>query len=429
VIGNPPYIQLQSMKNDPTIALLADKNYQTYTKTGDIYCLFYEKATQILKPNGLFCYITSNKWMRAGYGEKTRNFFATQTNPLTLIDFGGYQVFDSATVDSNILLAQKSENQYHLQAFTVDKSTYNPKISLTDYAEERLQPAPRFGSDAWTIQTLAADALKSKIEAVGKPLKDWDNISVFRGITSGLNEAFVIDTETKIRLCDEDPKSAEIIKPILRGKDIKKWQAEWAGLWLINTHNGIKQSDIPAINVLKQYPAIFKHLATFLPQIEKRDDKGEHWSNLRSCAYWQKFEEEKIIYMEIMTDNPADGYPFPCFSYDTNSSCLLNTSYMMNGNPNDLKYILGVLNSSVGKFLVKQYVVKLQEKQFRMLAQHVSEFPIPVPTENDRLLMEGYVDEAIRLRSAGLDTSLVELQMNELSYRLYGLSEDEVGLL
>ncbi|MGC9151934.1 MAG: Eco57I restriction-modification methylase domain-containing protein, partial [Microbacter sp.] len=234
VIGNPPYIQLQ--KDGGKLAKEFEmQHYQTFARTGDIYALFYEKGIQLLKHEGILTYITSNKWMRAGYGEKLRVFF-TQYNPLQLIDLGP-GVFESATVDTNILLIQKTPTAHkQLKAVTLQKQ--NSTINIESQVQERAVILEKLSSDAWFIGSSAEQQLKEKIERIGKPLKDWD-VNIYYGIKTGLNEAFIITTEKRDEILANCKDEAErrrteaIIKPILRGRDIKRYHYEWAGLWVI----------------------------------------------------------------------------------------------------------------------------------------------------------------------------------------------------
>jgi adenine-specific DNA-methyltransferase len=248
VLGNPPYIQLQKSYDQNSIYadLYKDQNhklqkskyadlyekqkYKTFDREGDIYCLFYERGVELLREGGLLAYITSNKWMRAGYGEKLREYFATHTNPLLLIDLGT-GVFESATVDTSILLLQRAPNQNRLLAFTYTDRTQ----SLRDALQAHAAPMPSLTKDAWFIGGDAEHRLKQKIERIGTPLHEWD-VNIYYGIKTGLNEAFIINTATRQRILDACKNAAErrrteaIIRPILRGRDIKRYTYEWKGL-------------------------------------------------------------------------------------------------------------------------------------------------------------------------------------------------------
>ncbi|HPL05486.1 MAG TPA: Eco57I restriction-modification methylase domain-containing protein, partial [Bacteroidales bacterium] len=218
VIGNPPYVQLQS--NGGSLAKIYEKcNYKTFARTGDIYCLFYERGCQLLKQGGHLCYITSNKWMRAGYGEATRKFFAEKTNPKQLIDFGGLQVFESATVDTNILLFAKEKNTFKTQACVIKNKELK---KLSDYFRQHAILISFTNSESWVVLSEIEQSIKAKIEAIGTPLKNWD-INIYRGVLTGFNEAFIISGDKKNEIlanCKDDTerkKTDELIRPILRG--------------------------------------------------------------------------------------------------------------------------------------------------------------------------------------------------------------------
>ncbi|MGQ9864255.1 MAG: Eco57I restriction-modification methylase domain-containing protein, partial [Bacteroidia bacterium] len=234
ILGNPPYIQLQKTFRGKTkfADLYLDQGFQTFERKGDIYVLFYERAIQLLKPAGILAFITSNKWMRAGYGKKLRAFFS-HYNPLLLIDLGP-GVFQSATVDTNILLL---ENTPAPHPFALRALTFDPKADLATQLQSRAVTLTHLSDEPWFIGSNAEQQLKEKIERIGKPLKDWD-VKIYRGILTGLNEAFIITTEKRNEILahcktDEERQRTEaIIKPILRGRDIKRYYYEWAGLWV-----------------------------------------------------------------------------------------------------------------------------------------------------------------------------------------------------
>ena len=426
VIGNPPYIQLQN--NGGELAKLYEPcEYKTFAKTGDIYCLFYERGWQLLKSNGHLCYITSNKWMRAGYGEKTRDFFAKNTNPQLLIDFAGVKIFESATVDTNILLFAKGTNEHNTLCAVTNKQNKDSVKNLSVFVQQQGVECSFASSDSWVILSPIEQSIKRKIEAVGTPLKDWD-IQINYGIKTGYNDAFIIDTAKREEILanceteEERVRTAELIRPILRGRDIKRYGYDWANLWLINTHNGIKGVR-PRIDI-NEYPAVKTHLDQYWDKISKRTDKGDTSYNLRNCAYLEDFSRPKVVYMEIQTDNPNEGYPFPCYSFDQSNSIVLNTAYILSSRSIDVRYILGILNSKLGKFLVKLYVTQLQERQFRMLSQYVTKFPIVKPDN----IMESQMLELVNkmFEKANIET---EARIDSLAFSIYGLTEQEINYL
>jgi len=408
VIANPPYIQLQKMRGDPLQKAYKDENYETHESTGDLYCLFYEQGINLLKPEGHLVFITSNKWMRAGYGKKLRSYFA-KYNPLILIDMGP-GVFETATVDTSILIIQNQKNRNALKAAAYSKTDK----SLTEYFKQNAIKLRNPGNDAWFIGSEAEHKLKEKIERIGKPLKEWD-VNINYGIKTGFNEAFIIDTPTKERLCREDPKSAEIIKPILRGRDVKRYSYEWAGLWLIATRFDI---DIP-----KLYPAVFKHLLQFKDKAKKRDDQGQNWWNLRACAYYSEFEKEKVVWPMVSTGNCV-------FSLIGSEYYLNNKVYLITGK--HLRYLLGILNSNIAWYLFKNKEAGLGNNSFEIRKEGVNTFPIPAVTTGKHSIIENIellVDKILAEKKSGKKTESLEKEIDQLVYKLYKLTPDEIKII
>ena len=298
---------------------------------------------------------------------------------------------------------------------------------MSDFVQQQNVICNFDSSESWVVLSPIEQSIKKKIEAVGTPLKDWD-INIYRGVLTGCNEAFIIDTAKRDEIlanCQSDEeraKTAELIRPILRGRDIKRYGYVDNGLFLINTHNGIR-GKLPRIDI-NDYPAVKAHLDQYWDRISIRADKGDTPYNLRDCAYLEDFNKPKVVYMEIQTDNPEEGYPFPCYSYDDNSCVVLNTAYIMSSEVTDPRYVLGLLNSRLGKFLVKLYVTQLQERQFRMLSQYVMNFPIVRPSKEQEEEMILLVQEVLEHHS-----SVSEKRIDELAYQIYKLSDDEIKAL
>jgi len=278
-------------------------------------------------------------------------------------------------------------------------------------------------SGSWVVLSPIEQSIKQKIEAVGKPLKDWD-IQINYGIKTGFNDAFIINEESRAEILsnclteEERKRTAELIRPILRGRDIKRYGYNWKHLYIINTHNGVK-GKLPRIHI-EDYPAVKAHLDQYWDKIERRADQGDTPYNLRNCAYVEDFSKPKVIYMEIQTDNPQMGYPFPCFSYDNNKCVVLNTAYIMCSRTVDTRIILATLNSSLGKILTKFYVTQLQQRQFRMLAQYVTNFPIAKPSESQAKQLIDLVEKQLRNYSNSTDE-----EINQMVFDIYGLTEEE----
>jgi hypothetical protein len=437
VIGNPPYIQLQKFKGKEIQELLKKEKFKTHRSTGDLYVLFYEKAFDILKKDtGVLCFITSNKWMRAGYGDLLRKYIS-EKDPLILIDCGP-GIFESATVDTNILVVKNKLNlNKQLKGLTL---MAEHKRNLTSAVDQNGIILSEIGEGPWFIGSNLEYNLKRKIEEIGKPLKNWD-IKINYGIKTGFNEAFIINTETKERICKEDPRSEKIIKPILRGRDIKRYRYEWAGLWLLNVHNGSK--DVAPVNI-SDYPAIMHHLDSIEQLREsgklgnaaknrkglfQRDDQGVTPYNLRNCAYLDEFEKEKIVWTDIART--------PQFTILPANFFFNNTVYMINSE--HLYYLNGVLNSSLIKWYYPLISSGLGREGQRFFKIFVEVLPIFYKSTLNSEMYEiaeivkkiyslinngGYACKKMRT-----EINNFQDEINNLVYRLYNLNQNQKHLI
>ena len=378
VIANPPYIRLQN--NGGALAkMYKECNYESFSRTGDIYCLFYEFGWQMLKNEGILTYITSNKWMRTGYGESLRKFMIDKVNPIFLMDFAGIQVFD-ATVDANILIFSKAKNAHNLSVVSCAHQGKDILKNLSDFVRQNAVATDFATSDSWVILSPIEQSIKRKIEAVGVPLKDWD-INIYRGVLTGYNEAFIISTEkrdeilSKCQTQEEIQRTEELIRPILRGRDIKRYGYDWADLWLINTHNGIK-GKLDRIHI-EDYPAVKAHLDQYWDKISTRADKGDTPYNLRNCAYLDDFNKPKIIW-KIIGSNLA-------FALDNERFIVNNACYLMTGV--EIESMLPYLNSRIINWysdITNMNPTGVGDAQVG--AQNIIQFPIPKP--NSRTIID-----------------------------------------
>ena len=375
VIGNPPYIQLQA-DGGKLGDLYKDSGFITYTRTGDIYSLFYEQGWNLLCKGGHLCFITSNKWMRAVYGEKTREFFTTKTDPKILVDLGA-NVFENATVDTNILLYSKSINRGNTISVTFNGNSLE---RLSEFVQQQGALCLFKGGDSWVILSPIEQSIKNKIETIGLPLKDW-NINIFRGILTGCNEAFIISTEKRNEILsncnddDEKRRTESLIRPILRGRDIKRYSYNWANLWLINTHNGVK-GKYPQINI-NDYPAVKQHFDKYWDAISTRADKGETPYNLRNCAYLDDFLRPKVIYPETT----QGAY----FAFDDSGIFIDKTAFMLVGE--HAKYIQMTLSSKLFEVAYKRYFssVQLGEHGYQYNKNALMKLPIARPNDTNMI--------------------------------------------
>jgi len=424
VIGNPPYIQIQNFSGKPEQARWATQKYSVYTKTGDIYCLFYERGYNLLAERGSLCYITSNKWMRAAYGAAMRKFFLENGALDTLIDFGDSPIFN-ATTYTNILLWRRAEYE-PVKAYDLSR-VYTSEQDLPAMLTEQGMGEALFTSESFVIAAGDQAAVKRRIEAVGKPLKDW-GVNINRGILTGLNEAFIIDQAKYDELLAADPRSAEILKPILRGRDIKRYKAEWAGKYLIASHNGYKIANgkiIPPVNVERDYPVVYAHLKAVGAAIESghiktkgkglynRDDQGQHWSNLRDCAYWEEFGKGKVFWLEMAQE--------ASFVSTKDEMYCLDTARIMTGRNSN--YLMALLNSKFCERVFSKFYAggNLQGDTVRYKSTFLENIPIPEVSIADQKPFEVLVDCIQFAREQGLavEADTLEALVDVMVYGLY----------
>jgi methylase of polypeptide subunit release factors len=409
VIGNPPYRQLQKFTKEEK-ERFKKQNYTTYSSSGDIYELFYENGREILHNFGHLTYITSNKWLRTNYGKSTRKFFLEKTNPKILFDFGQELVFSSAIVHSNIMIFQKAAYNGNLMGCQMNQGAFKGE-ALYKYFEEHSATLKNLTEEVWAISTAELMNIQMILESKGKKLSAW-KVVVRRGVLTGFNKAFIIDTKKRNGLINEDPKCAEIIKPILRGRDTRRYYANYKGQYLINTHNGDKRRGIRRINVRKEYPTIFKYLSTFEPKIQERYDQGDHWSNLRNCTYLEEIEKPKIIFSEIVSS--------PQFYYDTQNYYPEATAFLITGEK--LKWLIAFLNSTPITILFKIFYAggELVGK-FRYKKAFLNTLPIPEPIPSYEPIIETLVDYLTFYKGAKLDLAKNQLLSSYLELIIDGL--------
>ena len=335
---------------------------------------------------------------------------------MLLIDFAGVKIFESATVDTNILLFSKSSNQHKTVCAVTNKQNKDSVKNLSDFVQQQNSVCDFANSDSWVVLSPIEQSIKRKIEAVGTPLKDWD-ISIYRGALTGYNEAFIIDTAKRDEIlanCQSDEerkKTAELIRPILRGRDIKRYGYVDNGLYLINTHNGIR-GKLPRIDI-NDYPAIKAHLDQYWDRIATRADKGDTPYNLRNCAYLEDFSKPKIIW-KIIGSRLA-------FAIDNNGIMLNNACYLLTGN--HLAHILGFLNSS--SLIWYSEITNMNKTgvgDAQVGAQNIILFPIP------SIIDEEVVEIVEQLLSNPANSNLKRI-LSERIYAIYGLDIEERSYL
>ena len=410
VLGNPPYVALQ--KNAGELGrLYKDAGFITFARTGDVYQLFYEKGCQLLIPSGgLLAYITSNSWLKAEYGKPTRRYFSDNHTSLRLIELGK-DIFESAIVDSSILITRHGKHAETGKAVDMDR------LSDKDFppAENRWSAFRPQGEKPWSTLSSIEQSIMDKMEATGTPLKEWD-VSINYGIKTGYNDAFIIDDSTKQKLIAADPKSAKIIKPVLRGRDIQRYRAKWANLYLIDTHNGY--GNVPAVNI-DDYPTIKTHLDGFYPQLKKRQDKGRTLYNLRNCAYHEEFTKEKLFWMDLTEQGR--------FAYDPDGMFCVNSAFMISGQ--SIKYLCALFNSKLITWFMHNTALNSGMGTTRWVMFTVERLPIPQISPTEQRPSIRLVDSILTAKAANpkADTTEQEAEIDRLVYALYDLTAEEIS--
>ena len=419
VIGNPPYVQLQG-DGGKLAKIYENQKFAAFAKTGDIYCLFYEKGFNLLNAKGLLCFITSNKWMRAGYGEKLRDFFAKNVNPILLVDFAGVKVFDSATVDTNIMLFEKAKNAGKTKSCIATSLTKDGLANLSDFVQHNSSACDFATSDSWVILSPIEQSIKRKIEAVGVPLKDW-NISINYGLKTGFNDAFIVSGAKRDEILancktdEEREKTAELIRPVLRGRDIKRYSYEYADLYLIATFPA-KHYDI------EKYPAVKDYLLSFgmerLEQtgkehtikgekIKARKKTNNKWFETQdSISYWDEFNKPKIVWGNL---NLSATYTFAPAGMMINAPATMIVPAS--------ESLLCILNSKLADYYIRNLGVTRNGGYFEYKPMFIEQ--LPIPKNIDEKLFKDFTEKE-------LDN---EEKIDRKVYELYGLNTEEISFI
>ncbi|MBR6481127.1 MAG: Eco57I restriction-modification methylase domain-containing protein, partial [Thermoguttaceae bacterium] len=385
VIGNPPYVQLQTMGE--MSGRYAKCGFEVYNKSADIYCLFAERGYKLLKEGGYQSFIMPNKWMLVAYGRQLREFMA-KTGLRQILNFGDVQIFRDATIYCCIFVTTKRKRVETVKALSVNQDSWSGDFDTE--VEKRFDcDAADFTDKEWIIIPRSDSEILKQMKRVGKPLREWP-VSIYRGIVTGFNDAFCIDTPTKELLIAEDPKSAEIIRPLLRGRDISAYYGEWKGLWQIFTHNGIKETGLPPIDI-NNYPAVKRWLDQYYEKLQKRLDKGDTPYNLRNCVYVDEFDKPKIIYPDMTKFFP--------FTYDTEGYITINTAYFITSNEDtvSLLYILAVLNSPQAKLWITYNCPELMGNTRQIRRVYFENFPVPTASPEETARLAALAEERVRL--------------------------------
>jgi N-6 DNA Methylase./Eco57I restriction endonuclease. len=436
VIGNPPYVRQELLKGQKDYF---KNQYAVYAGTADLYAYFIEKGISLLGKGGRFSYIVANKWMRANYGKPLRQWLKTKQIE-EIVDFGDLPVFTNATTYPCIITVQSGNGDSTFNATQVQSLDFP---DLAAYIEENQYPVNQDELDdsGWSLADGRVQELLNKLRQVGVPLGDYVQGKIYYGIKTGLNKAFVIDVETRERLIAEDPKSEEVIKPFLAGRDVKRYQPLHSDKFLIFTRRGID---------IRQYPAIEQYLKQFKTELMPRpvDWKGDKWSGRKpgsykwyeiqdSIDYYKEFEKPKIIIPAIVR-SASYAYDKTGF-YSNDKTSIIPT--------NDL-YLLGILNSKVSDVVIYNISSTKQGGYYEYKPMYVSQIPIRTidssnpddVTRHDRIvaLVErildlnkkmGDVREAHARELLMRQIEAIDTEIDKEVYELYGLTEEEIRIV
>lgn len=391
-------------------------------------------------------YITSNKYTRAGYGEALREFLLKNTCILKYIDLNGIKVFDSATVDTSILSFEKikiKENTFKYLSLN-NELLKNYDFEISAIKEFLNISQNSLSKESFAFNDESTNALKTKIEKLGTPLKDWHGLNINYGIKTGLNEAFIITTEKKDEILanckdeDEKERTAKLIRKMLRGRDIKRYRYEWAGLWVIFIPWHFPNVEKPKTmleneqDLKEQYPSLYKHLLSHKERLSKRNKEETgiryEWYCLQrwGANYYQEFEKEKLGWQRITQE--------PSFILERECILLDSMAFMVANSKNELKYLLGFLNSSLIFYYFKNIGHLYSDKGFLLSNQYVEKFPIPkINSKNEKLANEliNLVDGILKAKEQDKNANTQELEnkINSLVYKLYNLTDDEIKII
>jgi hypothetical protein len=417
VLGNPPYIKHQNLRR---ISPILKKLYKCYLGTADIYVYFYERGIDLLAKESYLCFITSNKFMKTSYGEKLRGFLTKDKKIHQIIVFDRVNMFD-ALVSSSVLFISTEKYEKNKILISIVNRNLNSNETILDFMEKNhfsLEQST-LGSNIWNLTRKEVIEIKKKIESLGKPLEEIGGIKINRGVTTGFNDAFIIDKKTKNNLM-KDPRNQKIIKPLLQGRDIKRWNYFFSDLWLIFTRRGID---------ITKYPSIKKYLEKFKVNLTPRKRDGEEgrkpgdykWFEIQdNVAYYPNFEKDKIIW-GLTADKWA-------FALDMKKHYLPSNAYILTSNEINLKYILGILNSKLIQFYFSQIGIMTAGGAYTLKYSTIKKIPLVLPPEKNQSEVIEIVESILKSKN-DKDVSKEEKKLNRLIYRIYKIDEKEKELI
>jgi hypothetical protein len=398
---------------------LKDEFGEFFCGTSDLYTYFYKRGLEVLKDGGYLCFIAPNKFMRAAYGKNTRELLTTKAAPKLVIDFGDLPIFDATTYPAILLLeknAPQPEEKATAATFTEKEQIEQVENTLADIGFPMKVSA--LSRQGWNLERPEVLALMDKLKAAGTPLGKYVRGNFYRGILTGLNKAFVINGATRKRLIEEDPNSKKLIKPWLRGRDIKRWKTEWAGLYVIFTRRGVN---------IERYPAIKKYLEQFREDLEpKKSPKQKRgrkpgsykWYEIQdNIAYYKEFEKSKIVWGNLATA--------PQFAIDYSKAYVSAPANLI---PSLDLYLLGVLNSNISKFVIALQAAVRSGGFLEFKPMYVEKVPVFDASSSQKTPIISLIEKILSDPNSP-DVPLLEKEIDALVYDLYDLTPEEIDIV
>lgn len=408
VIGNPPYVRMEQIKH------LKDKLeslFHCYTGRADLYIYFYEKALNLLREHGVLTYISSNKWFRAAYGKKLRQFITRETQLQQIIDFGDAPVFAAIAYPTIVVIQKGKPETQTFQVLNWEMGQSISEFETVVKTQSFSMPQQVLTAEGWQFADTTALNLLEKLRKTGTPLGEYVKNRLYYGIKTGLNEAFVVDRATRDRLIAEHPSSAEVLKPFLRGRDVKRWRVDYQDLWLIFTRRGIE---------IDRYPAIKKYLEPFKEQLLKRATAHTHpWYELQQPqeGCWQEFEKTKIFIPAIAQSVEYAVDFFGYYGNDKTNVCVTD----------EVEFLLGILNSKLMWWFIQQIAASRQGGFYEFKAMYLTQIHIPPASPADKARIETLVQQC--LTAQGQDVAATEAEIDDIVAHLYGLTDAELQII
>ena len=413
VIGNPPYISHDKIPKQ--LKTKIKNHYQSYQPFADVYCYFIEKALELQNKKGLLSFITSNSYLRAEYGAPIRSLLLNKNMLLRMLNIENSQVFESAIVNVAIIISRKPTDSTDDFCIVVNSpfsgNSFADFVRINGFNYSQAD----FNSKSWNLAEPKLVKLQGKLESSGKTLEEF-RTKIRLGIATGSNETFLIDEDQKREFCEKNPVNAEIIKPVLRGRDISRYSYTLPGQYILLSKNGV--------NLERDYPDIHEHLDSFGDKFKNRGAQGQHWTNLRACSFYDDFKKEKIVWIELSN--------LGRFALCNEEIYLLNSAYfLLPPSGIDSEFLLGILNSSTIRFYLSLVAETSGMGTSRWINNYVKDFPIPVVVHEQQTGIIEIVNQilAAKASDSDADTADLEKEIDQMVYALYDLTPEEIAIV